>query len=1204
MVKLSLLQECLCCLLVSFTLQIQVLHAQDVVSQLKLFPNVTMIDATWELQEPTAEDLRYLVSWIPDGVSVATASCYVDSPATSTSACDVYPTLDSCTLYTVTVQPTALDGGTEVDTGTPASAADYTLQDGPVAVTKFTCDALGQSIPVSWDGPGACVEYFVSYTGVAMWGDQQTTHDNITTRETSVNFTGLMPYANYSINLSARDEPHLATCVTQTDEAKPSAPLNLTFEAVQATSFTATWLKPRQENGLLGDYQVRWWREGGNATVQNVTETRLEITGLNACDTYTVAVAATTGAGPGDEIQSNQETDVSVPPAGSPPEVSSVASRSVNLMWTKPATKCEVVNYTVVYSGLVMWGNHATLEVNSAYSETTTINIAGLTPYSNYSFSVVAATAAGAGEPSLPTYTATQEDVPSAPTDLNIEALNSTSVLVTWQAPEEENGIITNYTIRWKLAGSGSEENDDQIITTPGDSYECEVPDLFECQIYDFFVSASTSRGEGARTSMQWSPAEEPEAPEALLCPQRNDGSIELSWTAPITTCNITRFIIISDVYVRWSGNKFNSSNSTEESKFMLEDPIPYSNYSFQVKAVVEETVTGAPGACYAWTAEAAPSAPQNLTLLAARSDALVVQWDAPATLNGVVRYYSVISSRGTDFVTNKNITASDDQTRFNCTVVGLSASTEYNISVRAATNKEGNAEVKPFITSLENESGGVAGIVIGCLLGVALVVGLVVVIYKRDDIRKKFLSPPSNFSQTPTGHDDVRTGLLDTVRQFEDDPQKLTTAFEDLNARSREAPKNEASTRKNLSKNRYTNIVPFDDTRVKLYHEWGTDYINASYVKDAVGRVRFIASQGPKPGTVSDFWQMVWQEQVRIIVMLTNCFEGEKEKCCMYWPETRKPTIMADQYVMTFMNEDQGPDWTERRILLQNDPSPAREVVQLHFTSWPDFNVPASEAALLRLISSVRARVGESEPLAPILVHCSAGVGRTGTFIALWNLQQQHQRGAPIDIDATILKIREDRNLLVQSKQQYLFVFKCFAEYLRSPTSFTSEGNVNAAFSNDGDWAALRSHSSDPFNHSAGDARSMNDWSQDSSTSSSAVPTAAPNASRYEYETDAQARVRPITSVPSQPYNPNTERRYSSYGEPLTSYPPYTAVPPSNNRPRPPLKPKPSFENRVSNLNKPRPPPRVPPPQPTVGVHHQYEPNYHENDFLGESNL
>ncbi|XP_018022128.1 phosphatidylinositol phosphatase PTPRQ-like, partial [Hyalella azteca] len=260
---------------------------------------------------------------------------------------------------------------------------------------------------------------------------------------------------------------------------------------------------------------------------------------------------------------------------------------------------------------------------------------------------------------------------PSAPTDLNIEALNSTSVLVTWQAPEEENGIIINYTIRWKLAGSGNEANEDQIITTPGDSYECEVPGLFECQTYDFFVSASTSRGEGARNTKQ----------RKLRCAE-------------------------------------------------------------------------------------APSAPQNLTLLAARSDALVVQWDAPATLNGVVGYYSVKISRGTDVVTNKNITASDYQTRFDCTVDGLSASTVYNISVRAVTKEEGESVVMPFNTLPENESGGVAGIVIGCLVGVALVVGLVVVIYKRDDIRKKFLSPPSNFSQTPTGNDDVRTELLDTVRQ------------------------------------------------------------------------------------------------------------------------------------------------------------------------------------------------------------------------------------------------------------------------------------------------------------------------------------------------------------------------------------------------------------------------------------------------------
>jgi hypothetical protein len=90
-----------------------------------------MIDATWELQEPTGKVFRYLVSWIPDGVSFATAICYVNSPATSTSACDEYPTLHSCTLYTVTVQPRAIEGtSSDYNTGTPASEAAYTLTEG------------------------------------------------------------------------------------------------------------------------------------------------------------------------------------------------------------------------------------------------------------------------------------------------------------------------------------------------------------------------------------------------------------------------------------------------------------------------------------------------------------------------------------------------------------------------------------------------------------------------------------------------------------------------------------------------------------------------------------------------------------------------------------------------------------------------------------------------------------------------------------------------------------------------------------------------------------------------------------------------------------------------------------------------------------------------------------------------------------------
>ncbi|XP_047736734.1 receptor-type tyrosine-protein phosphatase C-like [Hyalella azteca] len=213
-------------------------------------------------------------------------------------------------------------------------------------------------------------------------------------------------------------------------------------------------------------------------------------------------------------------------------------------------------------------------------------------------------------------------------------------------------------------------------------------------------------------------------------------------------------------------------------------------------------------------------------------------------------------------------------------------------------------------------------------------------------------------------------------------------------------------------------------------------------FLQDAVGSVRFIACQGPKPGTVSDFWHMVWQEQVKIIVMLTNCYEGSEAKCATYWPEDVKSSFVAEKYIVTLLAEEEGSDYTQRKLLLQNEPRPAREIVQLHFTSWPAHGVPTSEAGLLRLICSVKELVGNFEvPQASIVVHC-----RTGTFIALWNLQQQHQRGAPIDIDATILKIREDRNLLVQSKEQYLYIFKCFAEYLRSHEIFDEYGSNSLA--------------------------------------------------------------------------------------------------------------------------------------------------------------
>ncbi|XP_047741602.1 phosphatidylinositol phosphatase PTPRQ [Hyalella azteca] len=970
-----------------------------------------MIDASWELQEQTGMVSRYQVSWTPNGANKPTASCYVDTTKTNTSSCDVYPTIGSCTLYTVTVQPQTLSQSTPSFTGTPASAADYTLLDvsSPVTVTNVTCANIGQSITVSWGNAGACVEYVVSYTGVAMWGDRQVT-------------------------------------------IEPSAPLNLAFEGVTATSFTVTWLKPVQENGLIAEYQVQWISTDDSLKSQSILDTRLTIADLKPCVNYTVTVAASTSAGRGQESKASQQTVVAVPPAVGPPQMLFVSSRSTNLTWIKPDTKCTVVGYTVRFSGQAMWGVNATINDTSLKTITSAIQITGLKPFSKYSYTVTAATAAGEGAPSQPQYIQTEVDAPSEPTQLRAEALNSTSVRVSWLAPTEENGIITNYTIRSQLAGNGTEADKEQIITTPGNRFTCDVTGLVQCRVYNFSVAALTSRGEGPKISLQGSPmTTAPAAPQNLNCFLNDKGSLSVFWTKPETYCKITRFSITSNVTVKWSNVKFGFLNSTGERtpQLVLDQPYPDSDYTIQVKAVLGNSTNGAEVVCKITTAEAAPSAARNLTLLEARSNALVIQWEAPEKLNGIVRYYFVSSGRSDEVVRNVTLYVRPDETRFNCTVAGLTAGTHYNISVRAATTREGEAVVIQFTTASPDPE----GVVVIALLVVMLIVGLSAAVYNHEVIREKFNSPSSSCGRKSglikrsSSNEDLRKGILDAILQFEDDGQKLLTAFEKLSASSRDATKDAGLRHQNAEKNRYHDILPFDDTRVILHDEWNTDYINASYVKDAVGSVRFIACQGPKPGTVPDFWHMVWQEQVKIIVMLTDCYEGREAKCATYWPEDVKSSFMAEKYIVTLLAEDEGSDYTQRKLLLQNEPSPAREIVQLHFTSWPAHGVPASEAGLLRFISSVKELVGNSDvPQASIVVHCSAGVGRTGTFIALWNLQQQHQRGAPIDIDATILKIREDRSLLVQSKEQYLFIFKCFAEYLRSTEIFNEYGSNSLA--------------------------------------------------------------------------------------------------------------------------------------------------------------
>ncbi|XP_052763610.1 multiple epidermal growth factor-like domains protein 10 isoform X2 [Mya arenaria] len=228
--------------------------------------------------------------------------------------------------------------------------------------------------------------------------------------------------------------------------------------------------------------------------------------------------------------------------------------------------------------------------------------------------------------------------------------------------------------------------------------------------------------------------------------------------------------------------------------------------------------------------------------------------------------------------------------------------------------------------------------------------------------------------------------------------------------------PHQDALRSENRPRNRYQGIYPYDDTRVKLTGG-DTDFINASFVDGYRQENEYIASQGPTDNTMQDysvFWRMVWQQKVGKIVMLTNLVEDGKPKCDQYWPD-HGITKQYSEINVTCLTEDMYADFVMRTFSVKM----AKEgmtVQQFHFTSWPDKGVPDDVTSLV----DFRHRVLQTKsPLCgPTIVHCSAGVGRTGTYIAMDLLTREGEAEGSVDIHGCVTNIRHRRTRMIQTAQ------------------------------------------------------------------------------------------------------------------------------------------------------------------------------------------
>ncbi|XP_010222838.1 PREDICTED: receptor-type tyrosine-protein phosphatase C [Tinamus guttatus] len=322
--------------------------------------------------------------------------------------------------------------------------------------------------------------------------------------------------------------------------------------------------------------------------------------------------------------------------------------------------------------------------------------------------------------------------------------------------------------------------------------------------------------------------------------------------------------------------------------------------------------------------------------------------------------------------------------------------------------------------------------------------IALLLVLYKIYDLHRKKLGNSSEDVSLVRVKDDERQllniepipseQLLETYkRKIADEGRLFLDEFQSIPRIFTKFPIKEAKKSHNQNKNRYIDILPYDHNRVELSElpgDPGSDYINASYIDGFKEPRKYIAAQGPKDETTDDFWRMIWEQKATVIVMVTRCEEGNRNKCAQYWPSMENGSATYGDIIVKINESKVCPDYIIQKLHITNgrERTAGRDVTHIQFTSWPDHGVPEDSHLLLKLRRRVNALSNFFS--GPIVVHCSAGVGRTGTYIGIDAMLEGLDTEGRVDVYGYVVKLRRQRCLMVQVESQYILIHQALVEY------------------------------------------------------------------------------------------------------------------------------------------------------------------------------
>ncbi|XP_050162415.1 receptor-type tyrosine-protein phosphatase F isoform X10 [Myiozetetes cayanensis] len=929
---------------------------------------------------------------------------------------------------------------TSVGDGPPSDIIQVKTQQGvPAQPADFQAEAESDTrILLTW--LPASQERITKYE-LLYWEGEDGTQQKVEFDPTSsYAVEGLKPDTLYKFRLGARSElgvgVYTPTIEARTAQSTPSAPpQEVECVSTSSTTIRVSWVPPpaQSRNGVITQYSIAYQAVEGDDNTKHVVDgigrehSSWEIKDLEKWTEYKVWVRAHTDVGPGPEsIPVLVRTDEDVPSA--PPrkvEVESVNSTAIRVSWKLPISNKQhgqIRGYQVTYVKLenneprgqpvikdVMLSEAQWRAEDSVDHETV---IGGLLPETTYSVTVAAYTTKGDGTRSKPKVITTTGAVFAK--NFRVNAVMKTSVLLSWEVPDSYKSAVP-----FKILYNS------QSVEVDGHSMKKLISDLQPDTDYSFVLMNRGSSAGGLQhlVSIRTAPdvlQSKPIATNKYI----QEGKFTLTLPKVQTTVPVRWYYIVVV--------PADQSTSTPTARWRTPDEM-------ELDQLLEAINQGSQ------SRRQRRQADRLKPYIAAQVDVLPETF----TLGDEKNYKGFY---------NKPLS---QDLSYRCFVL---ASLEDGDTKRYAASPYSD-EIVMEVASAKQQDEPEMLWVMGPVLAVILIIIIVIAIllFKRkrahspsskdehsiglkdsllahssDPVemrRLNYQTPGASVACCPNissmrDHPPIPVSdLADNIDRLKaNDGLKFSQEYESIDPGQQFTWEN-SNLEVNKPKNRYANVIAYDHSRVILTSidgVPGSDYINANYIDGYRKQNAYIATQGPLPETLSDFWRMVWEQRTATIVMMTRLEEKSRVKCDQYWPSRGTETYGMIQ--VTLLDTVELATYTVRTFALyKNGSSEKRELRQFQFMAWPDHGVPEYPTPILAFLRRVKAC--NPPDAGPMVVHCSAGVGRTGCFIVIDAMLERMKHEKTVDIYGHVTCMRSQRNYMVQTEDQYIFIHEALLE-------------------------------------------------------------------------------------------------------------------------------------------------------------------------------